>query len=128
VSQTEKKVLVMDDEEIVADIAQQMLLYLGYDAHIAEAGEQAVKDYKEAFDAGNPYALVIMDLNIPQGMGGIEAVRHILEIDKNAKVVVSSGYSGDPIMQEYSEYGFVASIGKPFDIKGLQDVIQIALQ
>lgn len=118
----------MDDEEIVADIAQQMLKYLGYDAHIAEGGEQAVRDYKEAFEAGNPYALVIMDLNIPQGMGGIEAVKHILEIDTNARVVVSSGYSGDPIMQEYSKYGFVASIGKPFDIKGLQAVIQTALQ
>ncbi len=127
-SETEMKVLVMDDEEIVADIAQQMLMYLGYDAHVVEAGEQAVKDYKEAFEAGNPYALVIMDLNIPQGMGGIEAVQHILKIDKNARVVVSSGYSGDPIMQEYGEYGFVASIGKPFDIKGLQAVIQTALQ
>jgi CheY-like chemotaxis protein len=128
VAELEKKVLVMDDEEIVADIAQQMLIYLGYDAHVVEAGEQAVKNYKEAFEAGDPYALVIMDLNIPQGMGGIEAVQHILDIDKNAKVVVSSGYSGDPIMQDYGEYGFVASIGKPFDIKGLQTVIQIALQ
>jgi two-component system, cell cycle sensor histidine kinase and response regulator CckA len=128
VAGAEKKVLVMDDEEIVADIAQQMLMYLGYDAHIVEAGEEAVRDYKEALETGDPYAFVIMDLNIPQGMGGIEAVQHILEIDKDAKVVVSSGYSGDPIMQEYSEYGFVASIGKPFDIKGLQAVIQTVLQ
>ena len=126
-SETKTKVLVMDDEEIVADIAQQMLMYLGYDAHVVEAGEQAVKDYKEAYEAGEPYALVIMDLNIPQGMGGIEAVKRILDIDKNAKVVVSSGYSGDPIMQAYNEYGFVASIGKPFDIKGLQTVIENAL-
>lgn len=118
----------MDDEEIVADIAQQMLMYLGFDAHVVEAGEQAIRNYKEALEAGEPYALVIMDLNIPQGMGGIEAVQHILEIDKNARVIVSSGYSGDPIMQEYSEYGFVASIGKPFDINGLQTVIQTALQ
>ena len=118
----------MDDEEIVADIAQQMLNYLGYDAHIVAAGEEAVKDYKEAFEAGNPYTFVIMDLNIPQGMGGIEAVKHILEIDRNARVIVSSGYSGDPIMQQYSQYGFAGSIGKPFDIKGLQDVIQTALQ
>lgn len=118
----------MDDEEIVADIAQQMLMYLGYDAHIVETGEEAVRDYKETFEAGNPYALVIVDLNIPQGMGGIEAVKKILEIDKNAKVVVSSGYSGDSIMQEYTQYGFVGSIGKPFDIKGLQAVIETALQ
>ena len=126
-SETGKKVLVMDDEEIVADIAQQMLKYLGYEAHIAMTGEQAIIDYRKAFMSGDPFALVIMDLNIPQGMGGVEAVKHILEIDKNAKVVVSSGYSGDPIMREYRAYGFAASIGKPFDIKGLETVIQDAL-
>lgn len=127
-AEIKKKVLVMDDEEIVADIAQQMLMYLGYEAHVVEAGDEAIRVYKEASEAGNPYVLVIMDLNIPQGMGGIEAVKHILEIDKDAKVVVSSGYSDDPIMREYSDYGFVASIGKPFDIKGLQEIIQAVLQ
>ncbi len=114
----------MDDEEIVADIAQQMLEYLGYESSVVQTGEEAVADYREAYEAGEPYSLVIMDLNIPQGMGGIEAVKHILDIDNNARVVVSSGYSGDSIMREYENYGFVGSIGKPFDIQGLKAVIQ----
>lgn len=114
----------MDDEEIVADIAQQMLQYLGYDSNVVETGEEAIKDYREAFETGEPYSLVIMDLNIPQGMGGIDAVKHILEIDPNARVVVSSGYSGDSIMRDYESYGFAGSIGKPFDIQGLKAVLE----
>lgn len=123
-SETGKKILVMDDEEIVADIAEQMLQYLGYDSNVVQTGEEAIKDYREAFEAGEPYSLVIMDLNIPQGMGGIEAVKHILEIDPNARVVVSSGYSDDSIMHEYKNYGFAGSMGKPFDIQGLKAVLQ----
>lgn len=117
----------MDDEAIVAEIAQQMLKYLGYEADVVEDGDKAIDQYQEALTAGEPYALVIMDLNIPQGMGGIEAVKHILDIDENARVVVSSGYSSDPIMQEYGEYGFAASIGKPFDINGLKEMIENVL-
>lgn len=118
-----KKVLIMDDEEIVAEIAQQMLSYLGYESDVVQSGEEAIKEYTSAFEHGEPYAFVIMDLNIPRGMGGIEAVRHILEVDSKARVVVSSGYSGDPIMQQYGDYGFSASIAKPFDIQGLQSVV-----
>jgi CheY-like chemotaxis protein len=117
----------MDDEGIVADIAQQMLVYLGYEATVAVDGEEAIKLYREAYEQEKPYDLVIMDLNIPQGMGGMEAVKHVLEIDKEAKVMVSSGYSSDPIMQEYRNYGFCGCIAKPFDLKGLQEALQAAM-
>ncbi|MEE4241160.1 MAG: response regulator [Desulfopila sp.] len=118
-----KNILVMDDEEIVADIAQQMLAYLGYNVTVAENGEEAVVHYRECFEKNEPYALVILDLNIPGGMGGMEAVGEILAIDPAAKVVVSSGYSNDPIMEEFGKYGFCGCIAKPFDLKGLETVL-----
>jgi len=118
----------MDDEDIVADIAKQMLAYIGYDVSVVENGEDAIERYRAAFDAGEPYALVIMDLNIPNGMGGVEAVKHLLKIDTNAKVLVSSGYSSDPIMQEFQQHGFVGSISKPFDLNGLKSAIQAAIE
>ncbi|HKJ63864.1 MAG TPA: response regulator [Desulfopila sp.] len=118
----------MDDEEIVADIAEQMLSYLGYQAVVVGGGEEAVRLYREAYEQDDPFSLVILDLNIPRGMGGQEAVGHILEIDPAAKVLVSSGYSSDIIMQEYSSYGFSGCIAKPFDLKGLQDVLDKALR
>ncbi len=117
----------MDDEEIVADIAQQMLKYLGYDAIVAGNGEDAVKLYREAYELEDPFDLVIMDLNVPQGMGGMEAVKHVLKVDSTAKVMVSSGYSSDPIMHEYGNYGFCGCIAKPFDLKGLQEAVQAAM-
>lgn len=113
----------MDDEEIVADIAQQMLQYLGFETKVVKTGEEAIEDYREASEAGDPYALVIMDLNIPNGMGGGEAIKHILAINRQAKVIASSGYANDGIIRNYQSYGFVGSIGKPFDIDGLKEVI-----
>lgn len=127
VTEVGRKILVMDDEQIVADIAEQMLMYLGYEASIVFTGEEAVTLYRQAYEKKEPFSLVIMDLNIPKGMGGMEAVKHILEINSSAKVLVSSGYSNDPIMQEFRKYGFSGCIAKPFDIKGLEDAIQAAL-
>lgn len=117
----------MDDEEIVADIAQQMLEYLGYETIVVQAGEEAVESYQKAYETGRPYVLAILDLNIPQGMGGIEAGKKILEFDRKARVVVSSGYSDAPIMRDFQNYGFVAAISKPFDIQGLKAVVEKAV-
>jgi len=128
VSEAAKKVLVMDDEEIVADIAEQMLSYLGYEAVVVGSGEEAVRLFRQAHERGDPFDLVILDLNVPRGMGGKEAVGHILETDADAKVLVSSGYSSDIIMQEFSTYGFSGCIAKPFDLKGLQDALDKALR
>lgn len=118
----------MDDEDIVADIAKQMLEYMGYEVTVVFNGEEAITAYQNAQDDGNPYGLVIMDLNIPNGMGGFEAVKHILTLDEKAKVLVSTGYSSDSIVQEFSKYGFCGCIAKPFDLKGLQDAVSLAMQ
>ena len=127
VSENGNKILVMDDEDIVAEIAKQMLNFLGYEVSVVENGEQAVTLYRQAHETGSPFSLVIMDLNIPQGMGGIEAVKQVLDIDKAAKVIVSSGYSSDPIMVDYAEYGFIGCIAKPFDLEGLKSAISAAM-
>lgn len=114
----------MDDEELVTDIAGQMLAFLGVTFHVVTSGEEAVKEYAAAYGAEVPYDFVILDLNIPGGMGGVDTIPQILEIDTNAKVVVSSGDSGDPIMRNYAGYGFIASISKPYDLDGLQNIIE----
>ncbi|MFN2353198.1 MAG: response regulator [Desulfopila sp.] len=123
----QKKVLLMDDEELVTDIAGQMLAFLGLTVYVVTSGEQAVKEYAAAYGANAPYDFVILDLNIPEGMGGLETIPQILEIDTHAKVIVSSGDPGDPIMQNYAGYGFMASIAKPYDLDGLQKVIETVI-
>ncbi len=128
VSEAIKKIMVMDDEDIVSDIAKQMLEYMGYEVSVVIEGREAVNLYRKAYDEGNPYLAVIMDLNIPQGMGGKEAVKEVLQIDGDARVLVSSGNSNDPVMVKYQEYGFCGCIAKPFDLQNLRDSIQSVLQ
>ena len=114
------KILVVDDEEIVRKVLAEMLDISGYVVDTADEGEMGRKKYLTAKNSGNPYALVIMDLTIPGGMGGKEAVEKILDIDSTAKVIASSGYSTDPIMARYQDYGFKGRILKPFRLEELQ--------
>jgi two-component system, cell cycle sensor histidine kinase and response regulator CckA len=118
------KILIMDDEEIVGDIAKQMLAYLGYDVILVKDGTEAVSLYKSQLSHGEPFKAIIMDLTIPGGRGGKETIGEILAVDPGAKVVVSSGYTNDPIMVNYTEYGFSAAIAKPFDLQSLKQMLE----
>lgn len=119
-----KKILVMDDEDMVGEIACQMLKYLGYDAVHVFDGQAAIDAFQLQKDRGRPFDAVIMDLTIPGGMGGREAVTEILEIDTAAQVFVSSGYSYDPAMVNCKEYGFTGAIVKPFDLAAIQGLFE----
>ncbi len=110
-------ILVMDDEEIIRDMTTEMLEYLGYQVTTCENGTEAIAQYKAARESGTPFSAVIMDLTIPGGMGGKEAAQQILAIDPKACLIVSSGYSNDPIMSDYSTYGFNGAMAKPYNIE-----------
>jgi CheY-like chemotaxis protein len=113
----------MDDQEIVCDIACAMLKELGYETVSAHDGNVAIGLYREASEAGNPFDLVIMDLTIPGGMGGKEAVRKLKEYDPEARVVVSSGYSNEAVLSNYLQYGFDGAIVKPYKLDKLSQVL-----
>lgn len=122
--ETKKRtVLVMDDDTMVGDIASQMLEFLGFDCVLTTDGTEAIEQFRTRHGSATPFDLVIMDLTIPGGVGGEEAIADILQIDPEAKVIVSSGYSSDPVMDNFSEYGFVAAIAKPFDMEGLKTLV-----
>ncbi|EKD35778.1 MAG: histidine kinase [uncultured bacterium] len=118
-----KMILIMDDEDMVGEIACQMLEYLGFASTWVTNGADAVKEYRKQKEAGQGYAAVIMDLTVPGGMGGKEAITEILAIDREAKVFVSSGYSSDPVMVNYQDYGFAGVIAKPFDLAAMQRIL-----
>ncbi len=121
------KVMVMDDEEMLLTLAKSQLAALGHESVLVADGEQAINKYQELQDCGTPVDLVIMDLTIPGGVGGQEAAQKLLQIDPKAKIIVASGYSNDPIMANYRDYGFRAAVSKPFDLKDLSDVIASVL-
>ncbi|MEJ2690208.1 MAG: response regulator [Deltaproteobacteria bacterium] len=121
------KILIMDDEEIVREVTQEMLSYAGHRVSLAENGSEAIRLYKEAQAANDPFDLTIMDLTIPGGMGGMEAIKEILSINPEAKVIVSSGYSDDPVMASFKKYGFCEAIVKPYQLDDLLKTIDKVL-
>ena len=105
----------MDDEDFIREIAAEILQYKGYEVESCADGREAVDLYRCARQSNRPYASVILDLTVPGGMGGKEAATLILEIDPDAVLIVSSGYSNDPIIAYYQSFGFSGAISKPFD-------------
>jgi len=121
------RILVMDDEAAICDIADAMLSFLGYDADTCVDGAEAVQRYQQFLASDRPYAAVVMDLTIPGGMGGKEAAQRILALHPAAVLIVSSGYSHDPIMADYQAHGFCGVLAKPYKVAELGRVLEIAL-
>ncbi|MBU3949737.1 MAG: PAS domain S-box protein [Proteobacteria bacterium] len=122
------RILVMDDEAPLRKMVGRMLKSLCYESEFAKNGSEAIKMYKEAKEAGKPYDAVILDLTIPGGMGGKEAIKKLLEIDPEIKAIVSSGYSNDPVLANFLEYGFKGIMPKPFETLYLSNVLNEVLK
>jgi CheY-like chemotaxis protein len=118
------KVLVMDDEENIREVAGEMLAFLGYSVDFANDGEEAAALYRKSLEARQPYSAVLMDLTIPGGMGGKEAIGLLRDMDPDVKGIVSSGYSNDPIMADFKAYGFSGIISKPYKLNELKKVLE----
>ena len=113
------KVLIMDDDEFIRDFAGEALKEVGYTVQFARNGTEAVKMYRTAFQQGESFDAIIVDLTIPGGMGGKETIVKLLKIDAKVKAIVSSGYSNDPIMGNYQDFGFKEAIAKPYKFNKL---------
>ncbi len=122
-----KKVMWMDDEEGIRDIGKELLEHLGYEAIMASDGEEALKDYQRALDS-QPFDAVILDLVVPNGMGGAETIERLMTMDPQVRAVVCSGYSNDPVMAHHLEHGFMAVLPKPFNVDQLQNVLRNVLK
>ena len=122
------RVLIMDDEEMVREVLGEMLKILGYEVEFALDGKEAIAKFLEAKQKGCPFALVIMDLTVPGGMGGKEAIGELRKIDPKIKAIVSSGYSKDDVLLQYKDYGFDAALVKPYRLEELKQVIEQVTQ
>jgi signal transduction histidine kinase/CheY-like chemotaxis protein len=117
------KVLLIDDEEFLLEMASELLQHLGYTVETAIDGKEALDLYKKGLESGQKHTVVIMDLTIPGGMGGKETIRELKKIDPDAKTIVSSGYATDPILSNFKEYGFDAMLPKPYEVEELAKIL-----
>lgn len=124
ISKSSGRVLVMDDEPLIRDLAGELLTYLGYTVSTTHDGLEAINLYLESKENGRPFDAVIMDLTIPGGMGGIEAIEKLRQLDPEVKAIVSSGYSNDPIMGDFVKFGFSGVLPKPYNAQQMSQILQ----
>ena len=120
-------ILVMDDEEYIREMVAEMLAFLGYDTGACSCGEDLIQMYRHKSSQGHVPEAVIVDLTIRGGMGGLEAAQAILEIDPQARLIVASGYSTDPVMAHFQEYGFAGALAKPFKLEDISNELAVML-
>ena len=122
-----RRVLVMDDEDSLRNLAKKMLERLGYKAETVEDGPEAMEAYRRQMDSGEPFDAVILDLTIKGGMGGDQVIKELLKIDPNVRAIVYSGYFNDPVMANFKDYGFKGAMAKPFAMKDVETVLEKVL-
>jgi len=118
------KVLLMDDEQVILDVTNEVLRFLGYDVMFAKDGEAAIELYRQEQARGSPFDLVILDLSVPEGVGGKEAFERLHAIDPQAKVVISSGFTNDPMLTNYASYGLDGVLAKPYRITEIKALLE----
>ncbi|UYP43884.1 hypothetical protein NEF87_000169 [Candidatus Lokiarchaeum ossiferum] len=122
------RALVLDDDPAICKMLSKLLLRLKFDVVCTFQGKQAMDEYKKAKSLAEGFDVVILDLIIPGDMGGEEAFQHIFEFDPKVRAIVSSGYSKNPIMSNYQNYGFRAALPKPYNFSELREVIEEIMQ
>ena len=119
-----RRLLLMDDEEMMRKMAPQMLKRQGYAVETVKDGVEAIEAYQKQQKSGNPFDAVILDLTIKGGMGGEQTIGELMKIDPNIKAIVSSGYFNDPVMSDFKKYGFTGRIAKPYGMNTLKKALE----
>ncbi len=122
------RVLIVDDEEAIRDLVEFTLSHLGYSVSTAGTALAGVELYRQKLEAGERFDLVILDLTLPGGMGGKEALKRLLEIDSTVNAIVSSGYATDATMSRYQDFGFRGVIAKPYEASELGRIVHDAIE
>lgn len=125
--QQKRKILILEDEEAVFKPLEKMLAKLNFSVYYVKTGNKAIEVYRNHYDQNDAFDIVILDLTIPGGIGGKETLKHLLEIDKNIKAIVSSGYASESTLSDFKEYGFAGVLKKPYDYTQLRAVLSMIL-
>jgi len=122
------RILIMDDEELIRNVAAEMISALGHEVESVADGSAAIDAFARARKEGRPFDIVILDLTVRGGMGGEETISKLREMDSKIVAVVSSGYVDGPALTNYREHGFSASLNKPYTIESLGNCLNSLLK
>jgi PAS domain S-box-containing protein len=122
------RILIVDDEEAIRDLVEFTLDRLGYNVSQAESALAGVELYRQKLEAGERFDVVILDLTLPGGMGGKEALKKLIEIDPTVNAIVSSGYAMDATMSRYQDFGFRGVIAKPYEAAELGKIVHEVIE
>ena len=118
------RILVLDDEPSITRMLKIYLERSGHTVMTAADGAAAIEAWSRAIVDGAPFDVGILDLTIPGGMGGKEAAACLRTMTPQARLIASSGYSTDPIMAQYRDYGFSARLPKPYRLEEVTGLIR----
>jgi CheY-like chemotaxis protein len=124
-----RRILVMDDEEIICELLRELLGSFGHEVATSSEGGETVRRYREAMELGRPFDLVIVDLTIPVGgMNGEETIRALRTLDPKVRAIVASGYLQNPVLTNYRDHGFCGMVTKPYSISELLREVSRAME
>jgi CheY-like chemotaxis protein len=118
------KILLMDDEQVILEVTQEVLNFLGYEVEFAREGVAALEIFSKERLAGRPFDLVILDLSVPEGMGGPETFKKLHALDPSVRVIVSSGYTSEPMMMDPKKFGLAGALAKPYRIAEIKTLLE----
>jgi len=118
------KILLMDDEQVILEVTQEVLNFLGYEVVFAQEGAAAIGIFSRERSAGRPFDLVILDLSVPEGMGGQETFKKLHALDPSVRVIVSSGYTSEPMMTDPKKFGLAGALAKPYRIAEIKTLLE----
>jgi len=122
-----QRILVMDDESAIRELTAQLLGTMGYEVTAVPDGLEAVRIYERAARKGEHFRVVILDATVRGGLGGVETIERLRNIDPQVNAIICSGYSDEAALSEFLSYGFRGALPKPFTRRELADALQKAL-
>jgi len=121
------RILILEDDPLVRSLITRNLTSQGFEVTETPEGSETIRRYQEAMDQGRIYDLVVLDLTIPNGLGGVRTMERLRQLDPNVLAIVSSGYSDDPVMAKPAAYGFSAVLPKPYEPADLLRLVKSVL-
>ncbi|WP_371805394.1 transporter substrate-binding domain-containing protein [Candidatus Lokiarchaeum ossiferum] len=122
------KVIVMDDQRGIRTLLKLMLTKLGFEVETSIDGEDAIQRFEQSKLESSGLPILILDITIPGGMGGIETLKILKKTNPKIKAIISSGYSNIAVMSDYKKYGFLGVLPKPFSLMELSNLLKEILE